>query len=161
MVDFPVFPSFERTESLLPHFAYPSSERERLQYSLFAGTLSSLKDCTAQSLRPSGPAPFTQGSPWVYGIRLRSIQRNRQIPICQTATERHRAAQGRSDYTDLAHDLAARPAGKFHFLCQKRKGWGREIFRTKKSCAQASAHSRRRFYTRMKPAMITSRIMRV
>ena len=32
-------------------------------------------------------------------------------------TERYRAAQGRNDYTYLAHDLAARPAGKFQFLC--------------------------------------------
>ena len=31
-------------------------------------------------------------------------------------TERYRAAQGRNDYTYLAHDLAARPAGKFQFL---------------------------------------------
>ena len=30
-------------------------------------------------------APLIQGSPWVYGIRPRSIQRNRQIPICRTA----------------------------------------------------------------------------
>ena len=30
-------------------------------------------------------------------------------------TERYRAAQGRNDYTYLAHDLAARPAGKFQF----------------------------------------------
>ena len=39
----------------------------------------------------------------------------RQIPICQTAIERHRAAQGRNVHTYLAHDLAARPAGKFQF----------------------------------------------
>ena len=31
-------------------------------------------------------------------------------------TERYRAAQGRNDYTYLAHDLAARPAGKFQFV---------------------------------------------
>ncbi|MGN1024885.1 MAG: hypothetical protein ACI4P4_00635, partial [Faecousia sp.] len=31
-------------------------------------------------------------------------------------TERYRAAQGRNDYTYLAHDLAARPAGKFQFI---------------------------------------------
>ena len=30
-------------------------------------------------------------------------------------TERYRAAQGRNDYTNLPHDLAARPAGKFQF----------------------------------------------
>ncbi|MGN1027862.1 MAG: hypothetical protein ACI4P4_15815, partial [Faecousia sp.] len=29
-----------------------------------------------------------------------------QIPICQTAIERHRAAQGKNDYTYFAHDLA-------------------------------------------------------
>ena len=37
-----------------------------------------------------------------------------QIPIWRTE-ERYRAAQGRNDYTYLAHDLAARPAGKFQF----------------------------------------------
>ncbi|MGN1027810.1 MAG: hypothetical protein ACI4P4_15555 [Faecousia sp.] len=31
-------------------------------------------------------------------------------------TERYRAAQGRNDYTYLAHDLAARPASKFQFI---------------------------------------------
>ena len=31
-------------------------------------------------------------------------------------TERYRAAQGRNDYTNLPHDLAARPAGKFQFV---------------------------------------------
>ena len=38
----------------------------------------------------------------------------RQIPISRTM-ERHRAAQGKNNYTYLAHDLAARPAGKFQF----------------------------------------------
>ena len=38
-----------------------------------------------------------------------------QIPIWRTE-ERYRAAQGRNDYTYLAHDLAARPAGKFQFI---------------------------------------------
>ena len=37
-----------------------------------------------------------------------------QIPIFRIK-ERYRAAQGRNDYTYLAHDLAARPAGKFQF----------------------------------------------
>ena len=36
-------------------------------------------------------------------------------------TERYRAAQGRNDYTYLAHDLAARPAGKFQFIGQLNK----------------------------------------
>ncbi len=36
-------------------------------------------------------------------------------------TERYRAAQGRNDYTYLAHDLAARPAGKFQFVYLPRK----------------------------------------
>ena len=31
-------------------------------------------------------------------------------------TERYRAAQGKNDYTNLPHDLAARPAGKFQFV---------------------------------------------
>ena len=31
-------------------------------------------------------------------------------------TERYRAAQGRNDYTYLAHDLAVGPAGKFQFF---------------------------------------------
>ena len=31
-------------------------------------------------------------------------------------TERYRAAQGRNDYTYLAHDLAARHADKFQFV---------------------------------------------
>ena len=31
-------------------------------------------------------------------------------------TERYRAAQGKNDYTNLPHDLAARPAGKFQFI---------------------------------------------
>ena len=31
-------------------------------------------------------------------------------------TERYRAAQGRNDYTNLPHDLAARPADKFQFV---------------------------------------------
>ena len=38
----------------------------------------------------------------------------RQITICRTE-ERYRAAQGRNDHTYLAHDLAARPTGKFQF----------------------------------------------
>ena len=75
MVDFPVCPSFERTMSVLPHFAYPSSERAKLQCSLFAGTLYSLKDRTAQSLRPSGPAPFTQGS--LSRVHPRTLERYR------------------------------------------------------------------------------------
>ena len=33
-------------------------------------------------------------------------------------TERYRAAQGKNDYTYFAHDLAARPAGKFQFPYQ-------------------------------------------
>ena len=36
-------------------------------------------------------------------------------------TERYRAAQGRNDYTNLPHDLAARPAGKFQFICLLRE----------------------------------------
>ena len=43
----------------------------------------------------------------------------------------------------------------------KRKGLRAGNLPHENRCAQASAHSRRRFYTRMKPAMITSRIMRV
>ena len=43
------------------------------------------------------------------------------FPICQTAIERYRAAQGRNDYTYLAHDLAARPAGKFQFAALPRE----------------------------------------
>ena len=44
----------------------------------------------------------------------------RQIPIYCT-TERYRAAQGKNDYTYFAHDLAARPAGKFQFICLLRE----------------------------------------
>ena len=36
-------------------------------------------------------------------------------------TERYRAAQGKNDYTNLPHDLAARPAGKFQFICLLRE----------------------------------------
>ena len=36
-----------------------------------------------------------------------------KFPICQTAIERYRAAQGKNDYTYFAHDLAVGPADKF------------------------------------------------
>ncbi len=43
-------------------------------------------------------------------------------------TERYRAAQGKNDYTNLPHDLAARPAGKFQFICLLRKADMHNIF---------------------------------
>ena len=67
MVDFPVCPSSERTMSVLSPFCRGIVKigrfyRKVVSISLFAETLPKLKNCTAQSLRPSGPAPFTQGS---------------------------------------------------------------------------------------------------
>ena len=41
------------------------------------------------------------------------IAMTRNSAPCHHTTERYRAAQGRNDYTNLPHDLAARPAGKF------------------------------------------------
>ena len=43
---------------------------------------------------------------------VRDLRFLHQMPINCT-TERYRAAQGKNDYTYFAHDLAARPAGKF------------------------------------------------
>ena len=54
--------------------------------------------------RDGKPVPYEEN-------RYRALQ---QIPIWRTE-ERYRAAQGKNDYTYLAHDLAARPAGKFQF----------------------------------------------
>ena len=80
MADFPVCPSSERTMSVLPPFCLWLVKmgrffRKVVSISLFVGTLSSLKDRTAQSLRPSGPAPFTQGS--LCRIHPRTIERYR------------------------------------------------------------------------------------
>ena len=46
-----------------------------------------------------------------------------QIPICRIE-ERYRAGQGRNDYTYPAHDLAARPAGKFQFTAFRTESEG-------------------------------------
>ncbi len=71
MADFPVCPSSERTESELPPFCRGAVKpgrfcRKVVSANLFADTLPKSIDCTAQSLRPYGPAPFTQGSLSVY-----------------------------------------------------------------------------------------------
>ncbi|MGN1026179.1 MAG: hypothetical protein ACI4P4_07225, partial [Faecousia sp.] len=58
-----------------------------------------------------------QSEDWFGMTVLFGMRSPQQFPICQTAIERYRAAQGRNDYTYLAHDLAARPAGKFP-ICQ-------------------------------------------
>ena len=105
MADFPVCPSSERTMSVLTPFRrgfmktgkfyckvvsaslFADSTAHAIDFTtkivpsnLFAGIPLELKSCTAQSLSRFAPAPFTQGSLWVYGIRPHSIQRNHQIP---------------------------------------------------------------------------------
>ena len=71
MADFPVCPSSEHTMFVLPLFC-PGAVitgrfcRKVVSANLFADTLPISINCTAQSLRPYGPAPFTQGSLSVY-----------------------------------------------------------------------------------------------
>ena len=71
MEDFPVCSSSERTNSELPPFCRGAVKpvrfyRKVVSANLFADILPKSIDCTAQSLRPYGPAPFTQGSLSVY-----------------------------------------------------------------------------------------------
>ena len=65
--------------------------------------------------------PYTgEPLPCSASIPHTTAQTAQQIPICRT-TKRYRAAQGKNDYTNLAHDLAVGPAAKFQFVVFRRK----------------------------------------
>ena len=86
MADFPVCPSSERTESELPPFCLGAVKpgrfcRKVVSANLFADTLPKSIDCTAQSLRPYGPAPFTQGSLSVYPPACLNCPPNSNLPL--------------------------------------------------------------------------------
>ena len=100
----PVLPRCRQTRKILPQsrFREPFCRNTFKFDRLYRTIPQSLRD---SSLYTREPFP---------SIHPRALTA-RKIPIWRTE-ERYRAAQGRNDYTYLAHDLAARPAGKFQFF---------------------------------------------
>ena len=122
MADFRMCPSSERTMSFLPLFAYPSSEWARLQSSLSAGTLSSLKTRTAQSLSRFAPAHLRPKSR-LAAVGLRNAPAGAaftQGSLCSVhprTLERYRAGQ-----TQMKR-LSADPLLKGAFAASTRTLW--------------------------------------